>query len=99
MKLNIVNVLNTIAAEEASMVLLNDANASWNKTAVDDWMNIYEMEMFQRRMLNEQSFDLCDWLMSRGESYENVTFYDIVPFNDWMKEQEKVNSRYYAIAA
>ena len=86
MKLNIIEVLNVIASEEASLELLNDANASWNQLAIDDYRDLYDYEMDCREMANEQTFDLCDWLMSHGESYDHVTFEKIISFNEWKNQ-------------
>ena len=62
---------------------------------LSDYIDEWEYEMYLREMSNEQGFELCDWLMSRGESYEHVTFEKVLSFDEWMKtEKMPLVSRY-----
>jgi hypothetical protein len=122
MKLNIIKVLNVIAAEEASVELMknfmvptiediyreadergeayNPDFAKWaHIPGLSDFIDEWEYEMWEREQGNDQAADLCDWLMSRGESYDHVHFDIIRSFDEWMRVEKMPLINSYLVAA
>ena len=95
MKLNIIKVLNTIAAEEATVVKLNDPKADWNATAESDLKNAYDYYKLGIEMENADAWDLIEWLDKHGEDYSHVKIEKIMSFDEW---KEKNYSKYLIAA-
>lgn len=101
MKLNVVNVLNEIAREEASVKLLNDSSAFWNLTNDDDVRDAYDYYAHMTHILNEQNWELIEWLDKYNRDYSHVRINKVMSFDEWLEEKNKIDSRYlvYASAA
>ena len=82
------------AQEERRQALERWAHVTDVETYYDEWCE----EMNWRESYNEQSFELCDYLLKYGESIDHVHFEEIIPFDEWIvKELETISE--YLVAA
>ena len=95
MKLNIIKVLNEIANEEATLVMLNDPDAQWNATIESDLRNAYKYYKVGVEMENDSSWELIEWLDKHGYDYSHIKIKKLMPFNEW---KEKNYSKYLIAA-
>ena len=98
MKLNIIRVLNEIANENASMVILNDPDAFWNATAENDLHNAYDNYKQMIEYDNESAWDMIEWLDKHGQDYSHWHIKKVLSFDEWLKEEMKMRANYMVAA-
>ena len=96
MKLNIVNVINAINAEEVSMELFNNPAAPWNCKAVDDYIGFWKYDRDIAIWSNEQAIDLYEWNMKHGYTNDHISFDKVYDnFFEWFENEMKKTASYY----
>ena len=97
MKLNIIKVLNEIAAEEATVVMLNDPDAVWNWPNNDaDIYDDYICYKHDTEYGNADTLDMIEWNEKHGYDYSNWLKYlkKVLTFEEWLAEENKMRANY-----
>jgi hypothetical protein len=131
MRLNVINVLNVIASEEASVK--NNMRETqpfggrtdldwyeeyllerWKKAqeekriAIAPWAHVTDIEDYYECWLHEKGMaeywnDLaakeCDRRMWEGKDYSDIHFDETPTFDEWMKREMEIISKYMVVAA
>ena len=97
MKLNIIEVLNKIAAEEATVVTLNDPEAVWNLSNND--ADIYDDYLYYKRdteLENDDTWDIIEWNEKHGCDYSGWLKYlkKVLTFEEWLAEENIRRAKY-----
>ena len=99
MKLNIIKVLNNIAAEEATVVMLNDPEAVWNlpnnEEELRDDYNYYKVGV---EMENDGAWDLIEHCEKYGWDYSHVKIEKVMTFDEWLEKRNEMMSKYLVAA-
>ena len=98
MKLNIVKVLNNIAAEEATVMMLTNPDAFWNCTAASDIKDEYEYYREGIEMDNDSAWEMIEWLEKHGMDYSHWTIKKVLPFDEWLENRNAQLSKYLVAA-
>ena len=94
-RLNLVNVMNAIESENATMAMLLDPDAFWNKDAVIDLQDAYDYYLTGVNMANESHMDLIEHCEKYGWDYSHLLGGYEKPMsflewlNEWVSETEK----------
>jgi hypothetical protein len=104
MKLNIIKVLNEIAAADATVVMLNDPDAVWNlPNNENDLYQDYLYYKMDTEMENYYTLDLIEHCEKYGWDYSRWLNYlkKVMTFEEWFIEESKMRANYmvYRMAA
>lgn len=94
MKLNIINVLNEIANEEATVIMLNDPDAFWNMDSIQDLFNAYEYYKCGVEMENESTIDLIEHCIKYGWECPNIKCEKVLSFDEWEISHNNMMAKY-----
>ena len=98
MKLNIVSVLNSIANEEATVMMLIDPYASWNINSEIELRNAYDYYKTGIEMENEISLDLIEHCIKYGWEVPNISYKKLMTYDEWLKKEMEMRSKYLIAA-
>ena len=95
-RMNLVNVMNEIESENATMALLLDPQAEWNITNSIDIRNSYDYHATGVEMENDSTWDFIEHCEKWGWDYDedNWRIKDIMPFEEWFKVWKSEASKY-----
>ena len=99
MKLNIISILNNIAAEEATVSALVNPNASWNINSEKELKNAYDYYKMHVEMENANTFDLIEHCEKYGWDYSHIHFNKLLTWEEWLAKEMEMRSRYMVMAA
>ena len=102
MKLNIIKVLNEIAAADATVVMLNDPDAVWNlPNNENDLYQDYLYYKMDTEMENDSTWDLIEHCEKYGWDYSQLNIKKVLTFDEWLIEENKMRANYivYRMAA
>ncbi len=97
MKLNIIKVLNEIAAADATVVMLNDPDAVWNLPNNDEALyEAYECYKHDTEYSNSDILDIIEWNEKHGYDYSNWLKYlkNVLTFEEWLANENKMRANY-----
>jgi len=104
MKLNIIKVLNEIAAADATVVMLNDPDAVWNLPNNNEALREdYECYKHDIEYDNADTWDMIEHCEKYGWDYSRWLNYlkKVMTFEEWLTEENKMRANYmvYRMAA
>ena len=94
MKLNLVNVLNTIAVENESEAILRDPDASWNINPETELKNAYDDYKMWVEMENDYTIDLIEHCISYGWDYDHIKCKKVLTWDEWLTKENKTRANY-----
>ena len=95
MKLNIIKVLNEIAAADATVVMLNDPDAVWNlPNNENDLYQDYLYYKMDTEMENDSTWDLIEHCEKYGWDYSHLNIKKVLTFDEWLIEENKMRANY-----
>ena len=96
MKLNIVNVLNQIESENATMALLLDPCAFWNRTNETELREEYLCYKHETEWDNDDTWDLIDYAERHGYDYSHwlERLKKVLSYDEWLAVRMQQLSKY-----
>lgn len=98
MKLNLVNVLNTIAVENESEAILRDPDAFWNINPEKELKDAYDYYKMGVEMENDYTIDLIEHCIKYGWDYDHIKCKKVLTWDEWLAEEMETRSRYMVAA-
>ena len=89
MKINVINVINAIEVENATM-----ENAMPILTEKEDRDNEYAYYKWQVQSSNDYTWELIEWLDKYGRDYSHLKIEKIMSYKEWLEERLKVMAKY-----
>ena len=96
MKLNIIKVLNTIESEEATIIMLTDPNAFWNRTNEDELRDEYLCYKQETEWKNDYTWQAIEWYEKHGYDYSDLvkSLKKVMTFDEWLAQRKEIMSKY-----
>jgi hypothetical protein len=93
-RMNLVNVMNAIESENATMPMLLDKNAFWNKNSAIDMRNSYDDYVMETEWHNDCEWDYIEWCEKHDLDYSNCHIEKILPFAQWAQQYNNTMAKY-----
>lgn len=95
-RMNLVNVMNAIESENATMPMLLDKDAFWNKNSAIDVRDDYNDYVMETQMNNDDAWDMVEHCERYGWDYDRWLDHikDILPFEKWVQQYNNTMARY-----
>ena len=95
-RMNLVKVMNQIESENATMAMLLNPDAFWNKDASIDIQEAYEYYVTRTKMQNDDAWDMIEHCERYGWDYtkwlDDVK--EPMPFLEWLMEWQSEADKY-----
>lgn len=92
-RMNLVNVMNAIESENATMAFLTDPLADWNLNNEDYLKFEYDIYVMNAEWENDADWGYIKYC-ERNNLEVNCHFERIKPYDEWVKEKKKMMAKY-----